>query len=139
MNIAFFLTPKEEIVWISADSTMRQVIEKMEFHRYSALPLVNDSGKYVGTITEGDILWHLKHTQNLGFKDTNKIMIRDVSKYQKNKPVSIESHIEDLILLSVDQNFIPVVDDHDIFIGIIKRSDIINYFYKLLLNKKISE
>ena len=139
MNIAFFLTPKEEVIWISADSTMRQVIEKMEFHRYSALPLVDTRGKYAGTITEGDMLWHLKHSQNLEFKDTNKILIRDISKYQKNKAVSIESHIEDLILLSINQNFIPVVDDHDIFIGIIKRSDIINYFYKLLLNKKISE
>jgi len=137
MNIAFFLTPKEEVIWISADSTMRQAIEKMEFHRYSALPLVDSGGKYAGTITEGDILWHLKHSKNLEFKDTNKIMIRDISKYQNNKPVSIESHIEDLILLSINQNFIPVVDDLDIFIGIIKRSVIINYFYKLLLNRKI--
>ncbi|MEA4848498.1 MAG: CBS domain-containing protein [Clostridiaceae bacterium] len=137
MNIAFFLTPKEEVVWISSDSTMRQAIEKMEFHRYSALPLVDDSGKYAGTITEGDILWHLKRTQDLDFRETSKIMIKDISKHQHNKPVSIDSHIEDLILLSVNQNFIPVVDDHDIFIGIIKRSDIINYFYKLLLSKKI--
>lgn len=137
MNIAFFLTPKEEVIWISSDSTMRQAIEKMEFHRYSALPLVDDGGKYAGTITEGDILWCMKHIQNLNFKDTSKVMVRDIPRYQHNKPVSIGAHIEDLILLSVNQNFIPVVDDNEIFIGIIKRSDIINYFYKLLLSKKI--
>ena len=132
MNIAFFLTPKEEVIWISADSTMRQTIEKMESHRYSALPLIDNGGKYAGTITEGDILWCLKHAPDLNFKDTNKILVRDIPKYQHNKPVSIDSHIEDLILLSVNQNFIPVVDDHDIFIGIIRRSDIINYFYTLV-------
>jgi len=137
MNIAFFLTPKEEVIWISADSTMRQAIEKMEYHRYSALPLIDNDGKYAGTITEGDILWCLKHTPDLNFKDTNKIPVREIPKYQHNKPVSIDSHIEDLMLLSVNQNFIPVVDDHEIFIGIIRRSDIINYFYKLLHNKKI--
>ncbi|MHB1393683.1 MAG: CBS domain-containing protein [Clostridia bacterium] len=137
MNIAFFLTPKEEVIWISADSTMRQAIEKMEFHRYSALPLIDNAGKYAGTITEGDILWCLKHAPDLNFKDTNKILVRDIPKYQHNKPVSIDSHIEDLILLSVNQNFIPVVDDNDIFIGIIRRSEIINYFYTLLHNKKI--
>lgn len=137
MNIAFFLTPKEDVVWISADSTMRQAIEKMEFHRYSAMPLVDDNGKYAGTITEGDILWYMKHTPNMNFKDTNRVWVKDIPKYQHNKPVSINSHIEDLILLSVNQNFIPVVDDHDIFIGIIKRSDIINYFYSLNHNKKI--
>ncbi len=135
MNIAFFLTPKEEVIWISADSTMRQAIEKMEFHRYSALPLIDNDGKYAGTITEGDILWCLKHAPDLNFKDTNKILVGDIPKYQHNKPVSIDSHIEDLILLSVNQNFIPVVDDNDIFIGIIKRSDIINYFYTLVFTK----
>ncbi len=137
MNIAFFLTPKEEVVWISSDSTMRQAIEKMEFHRYSAMPLIDEDGKYAGTITEGDILWCLKHTPSLNFKSTNRILVSDIPKYQHNKPVSINSEIEDLFLLSVNQNFIPVVDDHDIFIGIIKRSDIINYFYKQLHDKKI--
>ena len=137
MNIAFFLTPKVDVIWISSDSTLRQAIEKMEYHRYSALPLVDNDGKYAGTLTEGDILWYLKHTQDLNFKDTSKIMIKDIPRYQHNKPVSIDSHIEDLILLSINQNFIPVVDDHDIFIGIIKRSDIINYFNKLLLSKEL--
>lgn len=137
MNIAFFLTPKEEVIWISAGSTMRQAIEKMEFHRYTAMPLVDEDGKYAGTITEGDILWFLKHNPNLSFKDTNRVLINNIPKHQHNKVASIDSHIEDLLLLSVNQNFVPVVDDHDIFIGIIKRSDIINYFYKLLLNQKI--
>ncbi|HOE56407.1 MAG TPA: CBS domain-containing protein [Bacillota bacterium] len=137
MNIAFFLTPKADVIWISSESTLRQAIEKMEFHRYSALPLVDNDGKYAGTITEGDILWYLKNMRDLNFKGTSKFAIKDVPKYKHNKPVSIDSHIEDLILLSINQNFIPVVDDHDIFIGIIKRSDIINYFNKLLLNKEI--
>jgi CBS-domain-containing membrane protein len=101
------------------------------------LPLIDNEGKYAGTITEGDILWFLKHSPNLNFRDTNKVMVEDIPKHQNNKTVSINSDIEDLILLSINQNFIPVADDHDIFIGIIKRSDIINYFYKLLLNKKI--
>jgi CBS-domain-containing membrane protein len=137
MNIAFFLTPKEEVIWISADSTMRQAIEKMEFHRYTAMPLVDKEGKYTGTITEGDMLWYLKHNMGLSFKDSHKILVKDIPKYQYNKPASIDSHIEDLIMLSTNQNFIPVVDDHDIFIGIVKRSDIINYLCRKLYAKNI--
>jgi len=136
MNIAFFLTPKEEVVWIPENSTMRQAIEKMEYHRYTAIPIVDSDGKYAGTITEGDILWCLRHKSDLSFKNSSRIMVRDIPRHQHNKPVSIDSQIEDLILLSINQNFIPVVDDHDIFIGIIKRSDIINYLYKLLLEKE---
>ena len=42
------------------DDTLRQVVEKMEFHGYSAIPLLDKEGKYIGTITEGDLLWYLK-------------------------------------------------------------------------------
>lgn len=136
MNIAFFLTPKEEVIWISADSTMRQAIEKMEFHRYSAMPLVDNGGKYAGTITEGDMLWYLKRNTGLSFKDSHKVLIKDIPRHQHNKPASIDSQIEDLILLSTNQNFVPVVDDNEIFIGIIKRSDIINYLCKMLYTKQ---
>jgi CBS domain containing-hemolysin-like protein len=43
--------------------------------------------------------------------------------------VSIDANIEDLIATSMNQNFVPVVDDKDTFIGIIKRRDIIEYCY----------
>ena len=60
MNIAFFLTPKHEVICESLNSTMRQAIERMEYHSYTAIPVLDDRGKYVGTLTEGDLLWKLK-------------------------------------------------------------------------------
>lgn len=136
MNIAFYLTPKEEVVWIAEDSTIRQALEKMEYHRYTAMPLVNKEGKYAGTITEGDILWSLKRCPDLRFKDLHKLRIKELPRHQDNEAVSINSHIEDLIPLAVSQNFIPVVDDQENFIGIIKRSTIIDYLYKKLIAYK---
>jgi predicted transcriptional regulator len=41
--------------------------------------------------------------------------------------------MEDLISLAKSQNFVPVVDDMNRFIGIVRRSDIIDYCEKLLL------
>ena len=55
MNLLFFLTPKTEVAFLYDDFTLRQAIEKMEYHRYSAIPILNRKGEYVGTITEGDI------------------------------------------------------------------------------------
>ena len=132
MNIAFFLTPKEEVVWIAEDSTLRQALEKMEYHRYTAMPLVSKEGKYTGTITEGDILWSLKHHPDLCFKDLHKLRIKELPRHQDNAAVPINAQIEDLIPLAVSQNFIPVVDDQENFIGIIKRSTIIGYLYNKL-------
>lgn len=137
MNIAFFLTPKNEVVYENIDSTMRQVMERMERHGYTAIPLIDKSGKYIGTLTEGDLLWELKNTPDLNFKNANTVIVKDIKRKVKHKPVSISADIESLITLAVSQNFVPVVDDNNTFIGIIKRSDIINYCYKSLKKNNI--
>ena len=124
MNIAFLLTPKNEVIYEYLDVTMRQVIEKMEHHGYTAIPLIDKSGKYVGTLTEGDLLWKLKNTPELTFRNTECVKVSDIPRKIKHKSVSINA--------ATTQNFVPVVDDEGIFIGIIKRSDIINYCYNLI-------
>jgi CBS domain-containing protein len=133
MNIAFFLTPKSEVICESISSTMRQAIERMEYHSYTAIPIIDEKGKYIGTLTEGDLLWKLKNTPGLSFENSNKVKISEISPRMVNKPVSINSNMENLISLAITQNFIPVVDDEGIFIGIIKRSDIINYCYNKII------
>ena len=137
MNIAFFLTPKNEVIYEYLDATMRQVIERMEHHGYTAVPLIDKEGKYMGTLTEGDLLWKLKNTPDLNFRNSENIRVKDIQRKRKHKRVSINSDVENLISLATSQNFVPVVDDEGIFIGIIKRSDIINYCYGEMKKKKI--
>lgn len=132
MNIAFFLTPKNEVIYENIDSTMRQVMERMEHHGYTAIPIIDKTGKYVGTLTEGDLLWKLKNTPELNFKDTNNVKVREIPRRVNHNSIYIDADIENIISLAVSQNFVPVVDDNGIFIGIIKRSDIINYCFKRL-------
>lgn len=136
MNIAFLLTPKNEVIYEYLDATMRQVIERMEHHGYTAIPLINRTGKYVGTLTEGDILWKLKNTPELNFKNTGSVKLSDIPKRTRHKSVSINADVESIVNLATTQNFVPVVDDEGIFIGIIKRSDIINYCYNLIRKQK---
>ncbi|CEI73498.1 MULTISPECIES: CBS domain-containing protein [Romboutsia] len=132
MNILFFLTPKSEVAYIYENYTMRQTLEKMEYHRYSSIPIINDEGKYVGTITEGDLLWTLKNKFSLDLKGVEDIPIKEVNRRKDNSPVDVNANIEDLISKSMNQNFVPVIDDQEIFIGIIKRKDIIEYCYNKL-------
>ena len=129
MNILFFLTPKSEVAYIYEDYTIRQTLEKMEFHRYSSIPIINREGKYVGTLTEGDLLWTLKNDFSLDLKSIEDIPIMSVKRRKDNAPVSIEANIEDLISKSMNQKFVQVIYDDETFIGIIKRRDIINYCY----------
>lgn len=112
---------------------MRQALEKMEYHRYTAIPLIDEQGKYAGTLTEGDLLWKMKNTPGLTFEGTEKIHLTEVPRRITNNPVRINAEIEDLLSLAIVQNFVPVVDDNDIFIGIIRRREIMEYYGKMLL------
>lgn len=132
MNIAFFLLPKDDVIYMSPTATVRQALERMEYHRYSAVPLVDENGKYVGTITEGDLLWELKNHHNMNFESIEKMQLKDVPLRLRHQAVSIYSDMRDLIALATVQNFVPVVDDRDKFIGIVRRREIIEYCAKLL-------
>ena len=57
MNILFFLKPKSEVAYLYDDFSVRQALERMEYHRYTSIPVINRKGEYVGSITEGDLLW----------------------------------------------------------------------------------
>ena len=61
MNILFFLIPKSEVAYIFEDETLRQPLEKMEHRKYSCIPILTMDGKYLGTISEGDLLWGMRH------------------------------------------------------------------------------
>jgi CBS-domain-containing membrane protein len=136
MNVTMFLLPKNETVYLVSNLTMRQALEKMEFHRYSAIPIIDREGKYQGTVTEGDLLWKIKNTPGLDFKGTEKIPLKDVPLRMNNKPVSINAQIEDLITLAIDQNFIPIIDDREVYVGIVRRREILEYCKTLLNNTK---
>ena len=130
MNILFFLTPKSEVAYIYDDQTLRQVLEIMEYHRYTAVPVINKQGKYIGTITEGDMLWGIKNEYNLSLRGAEHMPVTTIPRRSDNRPVSIDATMEDMIDNALNQNFVPVVDDQENFIGIITRRDIIKYCYK---------
>lgn len=137
MNIMFFLKPKSEVAHIYDDDTVRQVLERMEYHRYSCIPMLNRQGKYVGSITEGDLLWWLKGNHNLNLKLAEMVSIQEVGRRLDYKPVRAEAKMEDPMEKAMEQNFVPVVDDQGNFSGIITRKDIIGYFYdKLVVSDK---
>ena len=53
MNILFFLSPKQDLMYVYDDFTLRQTLEKWENNRYASIPILNRRGEYVGTLTEG--------------------------------------------------------------------------------------
>ncbi len=138
-NVAFFLLPKKEVAYLPINCTMRQAMERMENRGFRAVPIIDENNKYVGTLSEGDLLWKFKNTPGLTLKGTEKIMLKDIPRRMDNQPVRIYASITDLITLVIDQNFVPVIDDHDVFIGIVRRREVLEHYTMLNPNNEKQE
>ncbi len=136
MNILFFLTPKAEVAQVVETDSLRQVIEGMEYHGYTAVPLLSNEGRYIGTITEGDLLWYMKHKDFPNEKELESIKIIEIPRRRDNQVVRVNEKVEDLFDKVVNQNFVPVEDDEGSFIGIVTRKDVLAYMKKQICSKK---
>ena len=135
-NVLFFLTPKAMCSYLYDDYTMRQALEKMEGSGFAALPILNRRGEYRGTLTEGDLLWAIKNLQLPTLREMENHNIMEIAHRRDNTPVTVSTPVEDLMSTAVTQNFVPVVDDRNTFIGIITRKAIMQYFVDQYITPK---
>ena len=126
-NILFFLTPKAMCAFLYDDYTVRQALEKMESAGYAALPILNKRGEYRGTLTEGDLLWALKNLCYMDMRQAEARRIMEISRRRDYVHVRVTANMHDLVHGASGQNFVPVVDDKETFIGIVTRSAIVKY------------
>lgn len=129
MNLFYLLKPKSSVAYLYKTNTIRQGLEKMRVHGYSAIPVIDDNGEYIGTVSEGDFLRHILKYKKEDIKSQEEYSILDIVNEERNLPVKINVTMDELLLRVMDQNFVPVIDDRNMFIGIITRKDIIKYFY----------
>ena len=127
MNILFLLTPKAVCAYVRAEDTVRQALERMESTGYAALPILAKDGSYCGTLTEGDLLWAIKNLCLMEQNAMERHSIMEISHRRDNVPVRVDTKVEDILSTALEQNFVPVVDDRNIFIGIITRKAIMKY------------
>jgi CBS domain-containing protein len=134
-NILFFLTPKAMCAFVYDDFTVRQAIEKMEASGYASLPILNKKGEYRGSLTEGDLLWAMKNLCYMDMRQAEARKIMEIDRRRDNKPVRVTANMYDLVSRASGQNFVPVVDDKDAFIGIVTRGNIVKYCKQQLFSE----
>ncbi|EPR10568.1 CBS domain-containing protein [Ruminiclostridium papyrosolvens] len=130
--IIYLLTPKSSVVFLYNHCTLRQGLEKLRFHIYTAIPVISEDGSYVGTVSEGDFLWHMLDSGMYSIKSQEDYSISDILRIGWIPAVKINATMDELLLRIIDQNFVPVVDDRGKFIGIITRKDIIKCYPNLI-------
>jgi len=132
VNIASFLLPKAEVVYLRDNMTLREGLEILRGSGFTAIPVIDAEDRYVGVSSEGDFLWNIlernERLEDMTLKKAENMTVRDILQNGKVKPSCIDTAMETLIEQAKNQNFVPVVDDRNVFIGIVTRSEIIKYF-----------
>ena len=133
MNVAFFLKPKSEVSFLYCDTPLPQALDIMQRHGYSSVPVIDREGRYVSTVREGDFLNSLVRTdgEHLYLTEAHAAETRCLQDVlhdrDRNPPCHIGIPLEQLQRRTMEQNFIPIVDDRGVFIGIVTRRAVINY------------
>ena len=126
MNVAFFLIPKSHVAYLTEGSSFRQGLEKLRRHGYTAIPVVSRDGKYLGCVSEGDFLWNIMSLGSIDPEDLQDACIDQIVS-DRAPPVGVNTPVEELMDRLLDQNFVPVVDDRHMFVGIVTRRSVMAY------------
>ncbi len=127
MNVLQFLIPKSSVEYIGASSTVRQALEKMRYHRYAAIPVLDEEGMYIGTLRNDDIFKYFLDNGKFDSRAAERDGILKILDKEYSRPIYHSASLAELIEKVKEHNFVPVVDDRGCFIGIILRRDILNF------------
>ena len=120
-NLFFFLTNKKQSNFLYDHLSVSEGLQLLRAHGYTALPVISREGSYAGSVTEGDFLYYLMdHPQ----ADLDAVTVKDLVRPGFMPAVSFDVDMGPLLARALEQNFVPVVDDRNVFIGIITRKNI---------------
>ena len=127
MNILAFMKPKVEVTYLCEDNTAREAIEIMRKHRYTSIPVLSKNGKYVGTITEGDLLYTL---DKIGRDEMKNIKVLQIKRHRDHEAVNVNETMLVLLSRASNENFVPIIDESNQFLGIVTRKKLLDYFFE---------
>ena len=133
MNIPSLLIPKANVEYLRTKDSIEFALDIFRRNSYSAVPVISSDGIYRGTITEGDFLYYIMDNPDA---DLKKVKVRNILREDFYEAVKITASIDKLLIKCLDQNFVPVTDDRDVFVGIVTRKVIFKNIYEEQLKIK---
>ena len=97
MNLLRFLTPKSQVAYLEDTASVRNGLEKLRHYGYTAIPVIA----------------------------REKRRVVDLRRKNWNPPVRVGEMMDQLLNRLMDQNFVPVVDDRGVFVGIVTRRSVL--------------
>ena len=105
----------------------------MKAHGYAAIPLINHkTGEYISSISEGDLLWYIVDNERFDLFHSEDISINKLVIKKKIEAMSVDADFEEIINRVSTQNFVPIIDDIGILMGIVTRRSVLNYLKTII-------
>lgn len=140
----------KEIITINETDTAENCAKLLNKYELSGLPVLNDKGKLVGIVTEGDLIRrasdfggpsYLEIFGGIFYLDSPKEYMKKLKKSMGQIvsdimtedvfTVGYNEKIEDAATILVEKNVkrLPVIDEEDRLVGIVSRKDIMNHLF----------
>lgn len=127
MNIFNILVPKHMLTYFHADDTLDEAVPLLLGSTYTAVPVIDKEGRYVGVVSEGDFL---RAVMEYGRDALKNYTVSDIVNRDPGAVVLNTVEYDEIMERILDRNFLCIVDDRKCFIGIITRRSVILYLKK---------
>lgn len=139
------------VVSVSEDTTLEEVMELLSRHRFSGVPVIDKAGKVIGMLSEHDIVRFAENEKVMPFTTStgwisagaqrndiaslqrgmellsktavNAVMTRDVITIKQDTPISEAA----MIMNKHKINRLPVIGENEQLIGIVTRDDLVMF------------
>ena len=127
MNLAKIMIPKVSTVFLKESHTVRQGWEIMSRNGYTAIPVINADGQYVGSVSEGDFLKFVMAAGTTDARHMEQFRVAGLVRKDFCLPLQIDADRDQVIESILNQNFVPIVDGRNTLCGILTRRGVIQY------------
>ena len=97
INIAKIMIPKPLTRVLHVKDTVRQALETMENHGFTAIPVLDDEERYIGCVTEGDFLRHILKVGDTDKKAHEQFAVGDLVRKDFCEAIDIAAPTQEVV------------------------------------------
>lgn len=131
MLIRSILTPKEKLITLKLDDTIKEAIGSISDNGFLSLPVVDDK-KFIGFLSKQYVYEKFLESEEKDFEAFSEKPVRDFV-YMKIEPVKDSIFIEEAADMFANNQvrFLPVVDSYGYFLGILTQKSLFEIITKV--------
>ncbi|WP_278956001.1 cyclic-di-AMP-binding protein CbpB [Lactobacillus apis] len=123
-----FIIPASRIAFVEDDNPLYHAFMILTRVKYSKIPVLDNKNRVVGLLSLAMITDKMMVTDKITLDPLTELKVKDVMQTNFDKINFAQTTLEAQLHLLVDNAFLPVVDDHGVFQGLLTRREWIKAF-----------